>query len=64
MRCNYEFKRNAVELEESEYEESVRLRAENEYIKAEIGVIKIRVHIKVHPGRIQSAWQAGGTVPP
>ena len=33
-------------LEESEYEELIRLRAENEYIKAEIEVIKKRIALR------------------
>ena len=33
-------------LEESEYEELIRLRAENEYIKAEIEVIKKEIALR------------------
>ena len=34
---------NSRKLEETEYEELIRLRAENEYIKTEIAVIKKRL---------------------
>ncbi|MEE3497365.1 MAG: helix-turn-helix domain-containing protein, partial [Butyrivibrio sp.] len=37
---------NPRKLNESEYEELVRLRAENEYIKAEIEVIKKRIALR------------------
>ena len=37
---------NPRKLEESEYEELVRLRAENEYIKAENEVIKKRIALR------------------
>jgi hypothetical protein len=37
---------NPRKLEESEYEELVRLRAENEYIKAEIEVIKKEIALR------------------
>ena len=42
-KCNYN---NPRKLEESEYEELVRLRAENEYIKAEIEVIKKEIALR------------------
>ena len=37
---------NPRKLEETEYEELIRLRAENEYIKAEIEVIKKRIALR------------------
>ena len=37
---------NPRKLEESEYEELIRLRAENEYIKAENEVIKKRIALR------------------
>lgn len=37
---------NPRKLEESEYEELVRLRAENEYIKTEIEVIKKEIALR------------------
>ena len=37
---------NPRKLDESEYEELVRLRAENEYIKAEIEVIKKEIALR------------------
>ena len=37
---------NPRKLEESEYEELIRLRAENEYIKAEIAVIKKEIALR------------------
>lgn len=43
---------NPRKLEETEYEELIRLRAENEYIKAEIEVIKKRIALR------QEKWAA------
>ena len=43
---------NPRELEETEYEELIRLRAENEYIKAENEVIKKRIALR------QEKWAA------
>ena len=43
---------NPRKLEESEYEELIRLRAENEYIKAENEVIKKRIALR------QEKWAA------
>ena len=37
---------NPRKLDESEYEELIRLRAENEYIKAEIEVIKKEIALR------------------
>ena len=37
---------NPRKIEESEYEELIRLRAENEYIKAEIEVIKKEIALR------------------
>lgn len=37
---------NPRKLEESEYEELIRLRAENEYIKSEIEVIKKEIALR------------------
>ena len=37
---------NSRKLEESEYEELIRLRAENEYIKSEIEVIKKEIALR------------------
>jgi transposase-like protein len=37
---------NPIKLEESEYEELIRLRAENEYIKTEIEVIKKEIALR------------------